>query len=112
MEIHWKRGDWGVDVTFNIRCDFSHTTNWSEEDDRLLTDIYPATSIMDILQQFPERTWSSIKSHACRLGIQRKIKEPTGVGKAYNNRTLRDIEYEREHGIITEGNVAVWSAPL
>src|SRR2546423_2803691 len=41
MEIHWKREDWGVDVCYNIRRYFSHTTNWSDEDDGLLTELYP-----------------------------------------------------------------------
>ncbi|MEO8954422.1 MAG: recombinase family protein [Ktedonobacteraceae bacterium] len=112
MEIHWKRADWGVDVTYNIRRECSHTTNWSEKDDALLADLYPRTSTMDILQAFPDRTWGSIICHATRIGVKRRIKEPTGVGKVYKNRTLRDIEYEREHGIIAGGNATVWSARL
>jgi DNA invertase Pin-like site-specific DNA recombinase len=109
MEIHWKRGDWGVDVTYNIRRTCSHTTVWSEEDDALLTTLYPATSIMDIMAAFPDRTWMSIVSHAMRIGVRRRIKEPTGLGKASEMRALRDIEYEREYGIIAEGTTA-WSS--
>jgi len=108
MEIHWKRADWGVDVTYNIRRDFSHTTNWSDEDDALLSELYPTTPTVDILRAFPNRTWSSIICHAVRIGVQRRIKEPTGTGKAYKHRTLQDIEYEKEHGIIAGGNDTVW----
>jgi len=109
MEIHWKRADWGVDITYNIRRDFTHTTNWSEEDDLLLAELYPTTTTLDIMRAFPNRTWGAINSHAMRIGVQRRIKEPTGVGKMYKSRTLRDIEYEEEHGIIAKGNAIVWS---
>ncbi|TMD66898.1 MAG: recombinase family protein [Chloroflexi bacterium] len=109
MEIHWKRADWGVDITYNIRRDFTHTTNWSEEDDLLLAELYPTTTTLDIMRAFPNRTWGAINSHAMRIGVQRQIKEPTGVGKMYKSRTLRDIEYEEEHGIIAKGNAIVWS---
>ena len=109
MEIHWKRADWGVDITYNIRRDFTHTTNWSEEDDLLLAELYPTTTTLDIMRAFPNRTWGAINSHAMRIGVQRQIKEPTGVGKMYKSRTLRDIEYEEEHGIIAKGNAILWS---
>jgi len=109
MEIHWKRADWGVDITYNIRRDFTHTTNWSEEDDLLLAELYPTTTTLDIMRAFPNRTWGAINCHAMRIGVQRRIKEPTGVGKMYKNRTLRDIEYEEEHDIIAKGNAIVWS---
>jgi hypothetical protein len=110
MEIHWKRADWGIDVTYNIPRKLPTTTRWSDEDDGLLMHLYPTSPTMEILQQFPDRTWGSIKSHAMRLGIQRRIKEPTGI--AYNCRTLRDIAYEEEHGIMSEGNAIQWSAQL
>jgi len=109
MEIHWKRADWGVDSTYNIRRDYTHTTNWSGEDDALLRELYPKTTTLDIMRAFPARTWGAIICHAMRVGVQRQIKEPTGVGKTYKRRTVRDIEYEEERGIIAEGN-ATWSS--
>jgi DNA invertase Pin-like site-specific DNA recombinase len=111
MEIHWKRADWGVDVCFNIRRDFTHTNDWSDEDDLLLAELYPTASTMDILRAFPDRTWGAIICHAMRKGVRRRIKDPTGVGKTFKKRTLRDIEYEEEHGIIAGGNAAWLSGP-
>ena len=111
MQIHWKRGDWGVDVCFNIRRDFTHTSDWSTEDDLLLAELYPSAPTMDILRAFPNRTWGAIINHAMRKGVRRRIKEPTGVGKTFKKRTLRDIAYEGEHGIIAEGNAAWSSGP-
>jgi hypothetical protein len=101
--------DWGVDVTYNILRDFTHTSDWSEEDDLLLAELYPTAPTMDILRAFPDRTWGAIISHAMRRGVRRRIKEPTGVGKAYKKRTLRDLAYEEEHGIMAEGN-PTWSS--
>lgn len=66
------------------------------------------TTMLDIMRAFPDRTWGAIICHGMRIGVQRQIKEPTGVEKTYRRRTLRDIAYEEEHGIIAGGN-ATWS---
>jgi len=69
---------------------------WTQEEENLLREYYPKTPIQEILPLLPRRSWSTLKTRAFVLHLQRTC------GASYDlpiTLTMQDIEFMHTHGI-------------
>lgn len=107
VAIHWKRPTWGVDVAI-VRRPFANATYWTKEEDALLRNVYEKASPQEILKLYPERSWVAIKHRGVRLGLQRNYPHRSGICSTYQDLSLRDLEFAKEHGIAPNDKTPHW----
>lgn len=54
-----------------VRRSPEHWVSWKVREENALRRLYPSASKADICEEFPGRTWASIRRHAALLGIER-----------------------------------------
>jgi hypothetical protein len=66
--VEWKDG---MGTEFTVRRPWGEWRRWTDADDQLLREHYPASPRQAIMELFPDRTWKGIGQRARALGIQR-----------------------------------------
>jgi hypothetical protein len=110
MDITWKREGSFIDVA-HLRRD-ANKSPWSEQDDQILRDLYPTADRADLLQRFPNRSWTAIRLRAYDIGLRRSrhhSKQPTisTINDGYP--ALADIDYAQTHTLVLSDKKAQWS---
>ena len=76
-------------------------SNWTDEEDAILRDVYAGAARSDILVALPRRSWASCKSRAAALKITRQSRE-MGAFRLLENLALEDVSVMEEYGITQE----------
>ncbi len=112
MRIEWKEDITGwnfVDVAY-IRITAGGGKSWSEEENIILSEMYPESTLQQMHKALPSRSWSSIQSRASAIGLHRKQgAEPLRPKNIYERSlSLQDYEYMQEIGVAND-IVLYWS---
>ena len=96
MTIEWKEFPCDEGVIWRRHADSLY---WDEEEDDILSDMYPTEPAEAIQQAMPRRSWSAIQSRASERHIKR-LKKPGGV--CYRKMSLEDMQIAACYGISLE----------
>ena len=112
MRIEWKEDITGwnfVDIA-HIKITAGGGKSWSEEENIILSEMYPESTLQQMRRALPSRSWSSIQSRASAIGLYRKQGTAPVRPKNIHERSLslQDYEYMREVGMAND-TILYWS---
>jgi len=70
--IIWKTGFEQQLTIYRPIARSSREMRWTQEEDKLLTVLYPSSSADVVLAAFPNRSWNAISARSFRLGLRRE----------------------------------------
>lgn len=73
---------------------------WTQEENKILTDLYPRASRRDILHCLPRRSWKSVRSQAVDLSVLRETRiHEVGIP---DDVSQEDIAFMQEHDLLID----------
>lgn len=96
-----RKGVLYVDTGYILRSTSGYIT-WSDEEDRLVRELYPMASRNEILHALPRRSWWSIRVHASNLRVVRQTRI-NGSELPYDM-SVDDIDFMQKHGLMLDGS--------
>lgn len=123
VQVLWLHPDWGAEEMYHLRLHGKHT-DWTEEEDTLIRELYTSLTKPELMRLLPERTWLSIRHRGVKfnlVGRKRgpRIYEETGdpidhlfasVARVDPLFAYNDLAFMLEHGIPLNVQDTNWAA--
>ncbi len=110
MEIEWKISQ-QTDVGHFLRTCSNHS-QWSEEENNILREMYEKEEAEVILKALPDHSWRAINARAAKLKIKRAFdrRKSGSILRITDRRFSReDIEYAKENCLDSNNKDIQWS---
>ena len=97
VRVTWLREEWGCEQMY--LCRPHSKKRWSEEEDRIVAELYPTAPRIELLAAIPDRTWPVIRERANRWKIQREEIDVNFDLPQNTDLSMLDMEFMQKEGI-------------